>query len=165
MLKCIALRLSEDVGVGKNDATKAYELCGSYAVAKEYLKLIHQAVARYKMVHGEKVHFDMMDYLQLAKENVNKQTEKKLVKFIERDVNGFGGESAEVWVMIQCNLDVSLATTLLTEALEEIANGCIPAEEWDTDSAVKMAYEHVFGKYADFEILRPDFEIEFGERV
>ena len=160
MLNCITRKLHEETGISMQEAAEAYELCKSYALAKEYMRLISAAVARYVLKDGKKTPYGKDDYLCLAKININKNSEKKLIHFTEVDVNG-GGENAELWVNVGCNIDsIKECTAVLSEVIDEMKS-IIPAEEWDTDGVVKLACEHVFGRYADFEVLLPDMDITF----
>lgn len=159
MLKCIIKRIREQ-GFGIEESERAYELCGSYAVAVEYLKLLGQAVARYKMVHGEKVAYETRDYVNLAKENAKKDAKRKLIRFVEEGVNGNISDTAEVWVAVECNMSSKFAAIFLKEVIEEIKM-TIPAEDWNTDNVVQLALQHVFGKNANYETILYDFEVRF----
>lgn len=62
-------QLRAETGASIADIAKALNLCRSYDVAKEYIKLKSTAVARYKVIDGKKLPLDTTDYIKLAREN------------------------------------------------------------------------------------------------
>lgn len=64
-------QLREETGVSVSEAAKALDLCEEYDIAKEYLRLRYTAIARYKVIEGKKIPFEIADYINLAKKNVN----------------------------------------------------------------------------------------------
>lgn len=61
-------RLRAETGCGIAECRKALEICGSYDVAYEYLRLKSQAVCRYKNVNGQTVRWVDDDYIEKARE-------------------------------------------------------------------------------------------------
>ena len=63
--------LREKTGCGIEECKKAIGKCDNdINTAYEYLRIKGMAVARYKIVNGEKVKFNDDDMIQLAKETV-----------------------------------------------------------------------------------------------
>lgn len=63
-------RLRAETGCGISECEQALEICGSYDVAYEYLRLKSQAVCRYKYSDGKKVRWVDSDYIERAKQIV-----------------------------------------------------------------------------------------------
>lgn len=66
-------KLRNETGVGIYEANRALNLCGDVEIAKEFLKLYSQAVARYKIINNKKIAYEIEDYVELAKNIVNKR--------------------------------------------------------------------------------------------
>lgn len=61
-------KLSNETGVSVSEAKGVLSLCTDYAVAKEYLRLKYDGVARYKIIGGQRIAFSDNDYVILAAE-------------------------------------------------------------------------------------------------
>lgn len=61
-------KLSNETGVSMPEAKEALSLCTDYAVAKEYVRLKYNGVARYKIIGGQRIAFSDNDYVTLAAE-------------------------------------------------------------------------------------------------
>lgn len=63
-------RLRAETGCEISECEQALEICGSYDVAYEYLRLKSQAVCRYKYINGKKIRWAENDYIERAKQAV-----------------------------------------------------------------------------------------------
>lgn len=61
-------KLSNETGVSLSEAKKALSICTDYVIAKEYLRLKYDGVARYKIIDGRRITFSDNDYAVLAAE-------------------------------------------------------------------------------------------------
>lgn len=73
------LKLRERTGAGMNSCKLALEEAdGDIDIAYEYLRLLSQPVARYKMKDGVKMRWEKDDYLKAASIIVKSQNSKDL---------------------------------------------------------------------------------------
>ena len=61
-------RLREETGCSIIDCKKALDVCDSYEMAYEYLRLKSQAVCRYKITNGKKEKWTDEDYIEKARQ-------------------------------------------------------------------------------------------------
>lgn len=85
-----------------------------------------------------------------------------LIKFTEIDVDGCGSNVSEL-VLVRSEMLLTNGTrSRLEQAVESIWKEYVDNEEcFDTETIVSEACTKVFGNTDDWEIVSPEFEIEF----